>query len=682
MSLCLHLKNNMVIKKIFVLGILSLLLIFIATFSINAGIGDLISKGLKEIVKDGSATIESGDSGNVGKYFNGLEDRVIIEVLEDSANVEVMQEDEKTVIKGKGFTIKFLDKEGDIERSYKVQQGEFENILKFDKENQLTEGSNFKSMGGEEKDGKKQGIEILIKGYKVKLYEGDLINIQNEVVEISTNTAIKRPEKVDLEKKETEFKFKSEQEIEIEGEDIKFKGTLRAQGDKFYWQKGDELMYDKMDFVEDETYHAQGEKTFIGNKIEEVSKVPEGFDSAVIVDKQNKKLIVVGMGKATPVLELKQGNSFSKLDAETDHFAIQGFANSKITILEREEEGFISKVETVGQFAINEDYKSIYMNDNGKIFFRKNGVILKKVGGVEKTTTVPIELIPYNDKGELISKKNENAKLLISNFNQYATANLNKDFSWMKDYVYDGTDIHKLLSSRFSYNYYMDKEDRKVLATFKEDEIKKLTIDEFWAKNNPEKREYLEKEFPEKIKKFESLPIPIPEPEEKPKPEIKKINRDEMLQILKKTPFTPPKNAPFLLKFLTNGKSIYEAMNLAKKINPEYAQVINSHLQINPQTGKVISTTSDEEFISEFRKSATKEMAKEIKKANQGRGVSRQAVEITFRENKEEFKKNHNQYGLIDKYGHLFEPSPEEAGKMIDNAMKLNNLNPNGTPMK
>ncbi len=494
-------KNITFISIIFFLLLVNLILIscFVNAQEVSGGADT-------NLANEDLITIEPEKTQEIGDYFGIDKDKVTIEVPKDSKQVNFNPDkrsfegvgDYKITFKGDGKEIKERVYEGFKQR--KVGS----NNLVFDEKNELTEGTNFESDGGKENvDGEKEGREIDIKGYKLKLNEGDVVNIQKEntIVEVSTSKGLTRPEKIrDIEEK-PEFKFISNEEVEIKGEDVKFKGTLRAQGDKFYWQKGDDLQYGGLEFNTDEQNHFQNDKTFIGNKIDE--EVPKDFDSAVILDKNQKQLKIIANNNAGPVINFKEGNEIiTKLDA-TDHFAVQAFGNlgkSELTITNLDAEGLIPKIESIGQFGINEDDKSVYMSDDGKIFFRKKGVLIETGQDTKGTTTTPIELIPYDKDGNLIAGKDSYAKLLISNNNQYATANLNDEATRMLEYKYDGTNVNKVLSSRVTYNYLTQKDQIKLLSLSEE---KQKEFNELKDKPFVEQKKWLDEGYEEFIESEE-----------------------------------------------------------------------------------------------------------------------------------------------------------------------------------
>jgi S1-C subfamily serine protease len=438
----------------------------------------LISGAIAQESGQNSASFEQ--TKEIGNYFGLDKNRVTVESLTEGSDVSFKTEGERVEFSGAGnYKVRFLDESGGEQRTYEgFQEKEVgENKLVF-KDRELTDGTSFKSDGG--KDGEGQGREIDVKGYKLRLKEGDEVNIQNGITEVLTDKGISRPEKIREVEETPEFKFKSDKEVPIEGEDVNFEGSLRSRGEDFYHKKGESLSYDGVGFVNSE--RGQNEETFIGNS----DKIPEGFDSYVIVDKKSKQ-IKAGSKNALPgpVLNFQEGNVYFTQWEKSDHFAVQAFGNSEISISNRDSEGLVPEVITKGQFAINEDDKGIFRDDSGKIYFRKSGAIIQSVGNTKDTTTVPIELIPYDSNGELVGKESY-AKLMISNNNEYVSASLKSQFAQMDDYTYDGTDIKRTVSSRLSYNYLTEQDQIRLLQLpieKREEYLKRIESGELKAEN-------------------------------------------------------------------------------------------------------------------------------------------------------------------------------------------------------
>jgi S1-C subfamily serine protease len=421
-------------------------------------------------------TINSGERIDISSYFGSEKGNVFVEGMSEGQKVKVDIVDGKASVSSFGdFKVEFINEQRTYEGFQEKEVGE--NKLVF-KDRELTDGTSFKSDGG--KDGEGQGREIDVKGYKLRLKEGDEVNIQNGITEVLTDKGISRPEKIREVEETPEFKFKSDKEVPIEGEDVNFEGSLRSRGEDFYHKKGESLSYDGVGFVNSE--RGQNEETFIGNS----DKIPEGFDSYVIVDKKSKQ-IKAGSKNALPgpVLNFQEGNVYFTQWEKSDHFAVQAFGNSEISISNRDSEGLVPEVITKGQFAINEDDKGIFRDDSGKIYFRKSGAIIQSVGNTKDTTTVPIELIPYDSNGELVGKESY-AKLMISNNNEYVSASLKSQFAQMDDYTYDGTDIKRTVSSRLSYNYLTEQDQIRLLQLpieKREEYLKRIESGELKAEN-------------------------------------------------------------------------------------------------------------------------------------------------------------------------------------------------------
>ncbi len=136
-------------------------------------------------------------------------------------------------------------------------------------------------------------------------------------------------------------------------------------------------------------------------------------------------------------------NPYAKIDS-ADIFAVKAIENFDFEIINRDSVGKIPKVTIEGEFAINEDYKSIYI-ENNEILIKKEGIIFGKAKVYSSTS--PIELLIKDQSGEL-----KKEKYLVSNFIGISIVPLNAE-EGISDKRYEDSiySIRALTDLRYNY---------------------------------------------------------------------------------------------------------------------------------------------------------------------------------------------------------------------------------------
>jgi len=143
----------------------------------------------------------------------------------------------------------------------------------------------------------------------------------------------------------------------------------------------------------------------------------ENYDSWILPD--TKRLQAKGEGFE---ILFNEDNEWAKVDSN-DNFAIRAGKNFRMDLENRNIitnerlGGLIPKMSVSGDFAINQDYKSIYTKNN-KLMVKRDGTIFNS-GADEYDSTSPIELLIKNSEGNFNQEK-----YIVSNFKGIATVPL------------------------------------------------------------------------------------------------------------------------------------------------------------------------------------------------------------------------------------------------------------------
>ena len=126
---------------------------------------------------------------------------------------------------------------------------------------------------------------------------------------------------------------------------------------------------------------------------------PKDVDAAYIsMDKEKGKLTVgCNVDVKGPIVKLDEGNPFGVRIEKGDNFAMRPLGNSQgsyISIQNREKDGKVPYVETMNQWMMNQDGKSVYFNTNdGKLHLKTNGVLMNEFGeSFANSGSTPLEV--------------------------------------------------------------------------------------------------------------------------------------------------------------------------------------------------------------------------------------------------------------------------------------------------
>ncbi|MBS3078767.1 hypothetical protein J4218_01470 [Candidatus Pacearchaeota archaeon] len=121
----------------------------------------------------------------------------------------------------------------------------------------------------------------------------------------------------------------------------------------------------------------------------------------ISINKEKGKLTVgCNIDVRGPSVKLDENNAFGVKIEKSDYFTMRPLGNSEgsyISIQNREKEGKVPNVETLNQFVMDEDGKSVYFNtDDGKLHLNTNGGLIEEFGkSPANSFSTPLEVHPY-----------------------------------------------------------------------------------------------------------------------------------------------------------------------------------------------------------------------------------------------------------------------------------------------
>jgi thiol-disulfide isomerase/thioredoxin len=473
-----------------------------------------------------SQTISAKETREVGDYFGLEKNHVKLEGITQDRKVSIERAENRVTVNGQGdFSLSFLDEKGNPSRTYEgFQEREVgENKLVFDKNNQLTEGTEFRSDGGEEKQGRK----LEYKGHEVTLNEGDLFKVDKEnkedIAKIRTDEKITPVRNIGKSEEKPRFEFTAEGEnvkLQVsEKQEMSVKGKIYYEGEQARYKSGNLLSLGGVEIPE-KSFEGQSEWSNIRFNSNEA--IPEGYEGTTLtLDKENKILGARSDGsEKSPVMEVSVKNEILDLKSFGDdeikrNLVIQsgvskgnGFA--EVLIKDNSDKGGILEATFRGEGSrANLDNKGVYISSEKKdLMFRTNGVVIEGLEDAEGSSTFPMEMKFMDENGNLLNDKGFD--FYVNAYNQYASIEKSYNFDENKGLYL--TDKNFYISPRLTHNY-LDLESQKKIALIAETKPEiydKLVGDKFFELKSGKQREYLDDIRLEEITPERELP-PVPE---------------------------------------------------------------------------------------------------------------------------------------------------------------------------
>ncbi|MBT3465563.1 hypothetical protein HN451_11325, partial [archaeon] len=203
---------------------------------------------------------------------------------------------------------------------------------------------------------------------------------------------------------ETTFEFKTPGNRFLFSNDNFFEGgVLKYKDGKYYFDYQGEVKLNHVRVKND----YDGHKVYVDFK----GEINQNYNGGYVSLDKNKGVFVTGsnVNVRGPKVTFTKDNPYGlRYQNDHDHFAVQSLGNSKgayVKIQNRNAQDKIPKMNTLNQFVVNFDSRSIhYHSGNEKLYYLKNAHI--KDFGVGKSS-VPIEISSFknkNGKFESISK--------------------------------------------------------------------------------------------------------------------------------------------------------------------------------------------------------------------------------------------------------------------------------------
>ncbi len=563
-------KNQIKILSIILIITLSLFISLINIYG-EEDIGTGLAGIAADLVRGEQITIEPGKTQDISEKL-GYNNPVRVNVPEGGESVNFNLD--KRSFEGVGdFKVSISDGNNQESRVYQGfnKRNVGKNKLVFDENMELTDGTNFESDGGKKNEGEeKEGREIDIKGYKLKLNEGDVVNIQNGKTEIGIqkegDKKIIPPEKVEREVKslgedeKPEFKFKTEGDnVKIypkkQEEGISLKGSLSYIGGDAFHRQGEDLnigfrktedgkFIDKsgveIGLKSDNLDFSEGKEARL---FFDSNKIPEDYKGAgIVLDKPNNIIEVFSTGDTrSSAVKMNSANDFINLydskavrnellqDGKIRNLVIQaGVPETGGKAMVKISDKGLDKPEMIIQgkdSRANIDYGGIRIEEEGgkgNIMIKANGLQIKGLG--EKgDSTFPMKIIYKNSQGEALD--DYKIDLHVNAQNKFAMVPESYDFDSTNGYYYPEKNGPPM-SPRLKYNYLPQEQQEFVakLAREENEKYQELVNKNFFDLTPEKQKEYLVelKKWPNnKDPKIEPLiptpkPIPIPEPNPEP----------------------------------------------------------------------------------------------------------------------------------------------------------------------
>ncbi len=429
----------------------------------------------------------------VGDYFGLDSNQATLQSLTQKENINIERVNNQITVKGKG-DFKLVIKDKDRERIYEnFQYNEEENTLVFDENNELTEGTKFKTKED------KQGQTYDIKGYEITIHENDAINIKKDFTEISIakGNKIIKPKKIRESAEEPIFKFKATEGAVLEDGTANIQGTLNFQGENYFYLLNENLNIDGIKVGAGSIIENQNERTNIYfDSATENSLSPPNYEGAWIRLNKDKGIIVTGTNneKKGPVLDITASNpyiKYSEADGIKRNLVIQALGDSKgsrIELIDKSAQDELAQMNIFGPGLANLDNKGI-RNDVGKgdLFLRVNGVAIEGLPDATGTSTVPMKIKFFDSEGNPLSQQG---------LDFYANAHLQfasipKDFQWEKEGIFK-TNKGFSIYPRLKYNY-LPLEYQEVISTLTSEQRQALENEGFFEMSSGKQKELLEK---------------------------------------------------------------------------------------------------------------------------------------------------------------------------------------------
>lgn len=198
------------------------------------------------------------------------------------------------------------------------------------------------------------------------------------------------------------------------------KDNILKYDGNFYFEKGNAEM-NKMQIVND------GIKTYVDFN----GEINNEYNGAYISMDEKKGVFITGsnIDQFGPKINFLDGNPYGLRVKQNDHFAVQALGNPEgnyVKITNRNSEGKIPKIETLNEFGMNADGKTVHYNSqSGKLYLSPKVLI---EGFKTGTSSVP---------AEITNLKTENGKTgSISKYGNVLGITDDVEFAWGKNPVF------------------------------------------------------------------------------------------------------------------------------------------------------------------------------------------------------------------------------------------------------
>lgn len=192
-------------------------------------------------------------------------------------------------------------------------------------------------------------------------------------------------------------------------------GVLKYDGN-FYFEKGDAVM-NKMQIVN------PGIKTYIDFK----GEVNKNYNGAYISMDEKNGIFVTGsnIDQFGPKINFQEGNPYGLRVKQNDHFAVQALGNPEGNYVKITNRGnkLIPKIETLNEFGINADGKTVHYNSKSEKLYLSLKVLID--GFKTGTSSVPVELASL--------KTNGGKEVSISKYGNVLGITDDVEFAWGKN---------------------------------------------------------------------------------------------------------------------------------------------------------------------------------------------------------------------------------------------------------
>ena len=215
-----------------------------------------------------------------------------------------------------------------------------------------------------------------------------------------------------------------------------------------------QLLFDKgQAFIEDKATISGVEFETKREPFKFLENTPVFFDGQehngdyISLNPDNGKLTLsTKTGNDVIIANFKQGNPFLRID-ERDYVSIRVLTNSKIEITNRDSQGLIPRINTNGDFELDQGrYRLSLLQE--KIFHSRDSSIIPSYDSIEyELGSSPVEIFTFGYEGRRSTFRNK--KILVDNFNRYSFVDEKET-----DFYYDDLNgFNFRFSPRLDYNY-------------------------------------------------------------------------------------------------------------------------------------------------------------------------------------------------------------------------------------